>query len=80
MTDRELEDIAQRVAVRVLRDLGINADDAFEMRRDFEFVRRWRCTTDSLRGRTLWTVVGTLVAGSLAMIWLGLRSMFSGNS
>lgn len=80
MTEQELEEIAVRVTRRVLHDLGINTENPFEVRRDFEFVREWRRTTESVRDKSILTIVGILVAGSLAMVWLGVRHLFGGGA
>jgi len=77
VTEKELEQLVERVTRRVLHDIGVDATDTFELRRDFTFVREWRQGSEMVRGKITLTIVTTLVAGAIASLWLGVRQLLS---
>jgi hypothetical protein len=53
--------------------LGLEVDDPIEMQRDFQHLRDWRTTSDSIKAKSITAVVGILASGLLAAAWLGLK-------
>lgn len=86
MTNEELKDLIHSVAhetaretVReTLRGLGADVDNPLEMQHDFATLRSWRVAMASVQKKTILTVVGLVVAGFCAAIWVGLREALSG--
>lgn len=80
----QLEKIMQRVAERAvfntLRDLGLHAGDdmgaVFEVRRDFQFLREWRQTCESVRSRGTFYILTLILAALSALLVMGAKSFF----
>ncbi len=64
--DEDYEEIAKRLAER----LGINASDPIEMQKDFQHLRNWRVSCETVRDQGIKTAIGVLVTGFLGGIWL----------
>jgi hypothetical protein len=77
MTSEEIEIVsatAAKAAVHeTMRLLGIDANDPFEMQRDFAHLRSWRKSVESVQRRVLLTSVGILTTGIVAAIWMVLK-------
>ena len=46
-----------------------------EFRKDLEHCRRWRQTMESVQQKGLLTLIGLMVTGAAAALWLGFRDM-----
>lgn len=53
--------------------LGVKVDDPIEVQKDFQHLREWRNTTESIKSKGLLTVMGILVSGMLAALWVGIK-------
>lgn len=58
--------------------LGVKVDDPIEVQKDFQHLREWRSTTESVKAKSLLAVVGVVVSGLAAAIWMGIREMLGG--
>lgn len=78
MTDREMEAIADRAAEKAVSNfllrIGVEADDPIEMQKDFAHLRKWRKSNEAITLKVLLVAIGTVVSGTLAAVWMGLRS------
>ncbi|KFH18445.1 hypothetical protein ELZ19_07020 [Brucella abortus] len=61
-------------ALRELRDMV--ADEDFQ--KDMMHLRRWRKAMEGVQNKGFLTVVGILVAGGCAAIWLGFQQIITG--
>jgi hypothetical protein len=57
--------------------LGVKVDDPIEVQKDFQHLREWRSTTDSIKSKGMIALVGVVVSGLAAAVWMGLREMLS---
>lgn len=53
--------------------LGVKIDDPIEVQKDFQHLRDWRTTTDSIKSKGLMTLMGIIVSGFVAAVWLGFK-------
>lgn len=72
------EDAAERAVTRVLERLGLDNDNPRESYEDLIFLRRWRETTFRVRAKVLVVVFGTLISGTAALAWMGVKGMLTG--
>lgn len=56
--------------------LGVKVDDPIEVQKDFQHLREWRQTTDSIKSKTITTALGLVVAGALGAFWVGFKDLF----
>ena len=66
---------AQRdfVVIHELARLALDSD----FRKDLEFVREWRLSTQSLRKTSVRVAVGLIVTAGLGALWLGLQQLMT---
>jgi hypothetical protein len=77
LTIQELRDLSKDVVRETLTAVGVDMTDLTEVQKDFAYLRTWRKTTESLHGKTLCAVLGMIIAGAMATLWLGIRSILS---
>jgi len=73
LTEAQLRSIIKESVQEALVTIGIQADDPIEMQKDFQHLREWRMTTDSVKRKSVGTIVGILVAGGCAALWMGFK-------
>lgn len=70
-----IDDVVLRTVVNLLTSFGFEEDERKELKKDFVHLRKWRRSVDSATGMTFKIVVGTLVSGFLAAVWLGVKAL-----
>jgi hypothetical protein len=55
--------------------LGMQINDPIEVQKDFQHLREWRTTTESIKTKGLLALVGVLVTGLAGAAWMGIREM-----
>jgi hypothetical protein len=70
------ETVRQTVNETFVR-LGVEVDDPLEMQKDFQHLRDWRETTDSVKKKTMLTAVGIVMTGGIAALVLGLKGLLN---
>lgn len=83
--DQPLNNLTREEAQLLIREsvreaflmLGAKVDDPIEMQKDFQHLREWRATTDSVKRKGLLTIIGVLTTGFLAAAWLGIKELAS---
>ena len=55
--------------------LGVKVDDPIEVQKDFQHLRDWRCTTDSIKSKGVLAIVGLATSGLLAALWVGFKEL-----
>lgn len=79
MTENEVREIAQAAARAAVHEMmitiGVDAskpEAMIEMQKDFQSLREWRRSMESVRRHGLLTAVGVIVVGILGLIWMDL--------
>lgn len=67
-----MEDAMKVAMEETFLRMGLAADDPLEAQRDFQHLRSWRKSTESLGAKALATAIGIMVTGGLAALWLGI--------
>jgi hypothetical protein len=75
MTKQEIRKIVSDTVRETLIELGIAHDDPLEMQRDFQHLREWRLATAMIRRKGILAVLGLVIAGTAAAMWLGFKQM-----
>jgi hypothetical protein len=77
LSREELEALVKRTVNETLTSIGLDHKNPIELQKDFQSLREWRQAMQEVRKKTLITLIGILVTGLAAAIWIGLKSMFS---
>jgi hypothetical protein len=75
----EIQHIASESAKAAVREmlltLGVNVNEPEaikQMQQDFAYLRDWREASGTIKARTIATIVGILVSGLVAAIWMAI--------
>lgn len=74
LTDAEVRRIVKEAVRETLLRAGIDPDDSRGISDDLRYVREWRATTDTIKNKGILALVGLMVSGLVAVIWLGLKA------
>lgn len=75
MTEDELTEHTRKVIRDTLTALGIDVTQPIEIQRDFQVLRDWRKSMESIKSKALVTSIGIIIVGIAAAFWLGFKSM-----
>lgn len=70
-------DDARMLVRATLAEMGMDMSDPAEMQRDFVYLRRQRVTTERIGVGMRLALLGGLLSGGLAMLWLGIKAAFN---
>lgn len=73
MTEAEIRKIVAETVEQTLTRIGIEADDPFETQKDFQHLRSWRTSTETVKRQGLLTAVGIITAGVIGIIWMAIK-------
>lgn len=81
--EKQLQNLTPEEARALIREavreaflmLGVKVDDPIEVQKDFQHLREWRTTTDSIKSKGMLTIVGIAVSGLVAAFWLGFKEL-----
>lgn len=68
-----IDDVVLKTVVNLLTSFGFEEDERKELKKDFIHLRKWRISVESAEGLTVKVIVGTIVSGFIAAIWLGFK-------
>jgi hypothetical protein len=72
-TDDEIRAIVKASVEETLLALGIDTDEPLEAQKDFQHLRAWRTSSETVKRQGFVTAVGILVTGIFGLIWLAIR-------
>lgn len=75
LSESEVESLVEKAVLHTLERFGINTDEPIQVQRDFQFVRDWRMSAESVRKKATTTAIAILVSGALAALWLGFKAI-----
>lgn len=73
LTRTEMQDIVKTTVIETLTHVGVDASDPVEMQKDFNHLREWRIVVNDVRKKSILTILGLLLTGVLAFIWIGFK-------
>ena len=73
---RELELVIASALGRAFRDMGLDQDQIYELRKDLTFLREWRETCELIRTRSLIVFITLVIGSAIGALWLGFKGYF----
>lgn len=70
-----IDDVVLKTVVNLLTSFGFEEDERKELKKDFVHLRKWRKSVDQATSLSFKVIVGTLVSGFLAAVWLGCKAL-----
>jgi len=74
LTKSEIKDLMKEAVEETLTGLGFDTDHPLAVQRDLSYLRDWRHTAESIRGKAILAAVGIAVVGLCGVLWLGLKA------
>ena len=71
-----LRDVVSKTVEETLQKMGLNPDEIYEAQKDFMYLREQRRMHEKISMRVRFVIVGFLVTGALALLILGVKSIF----
>lgn len=71
----DIDAVVLKTIATILTSFGIEEEDRRELQADFRHLRKWRKSVESATSLTFKVIVGTLVSGFLAAVWLGCKAL-----
>lgn len=75
LTKDEARDLIRDTVRETFLMMGVKVDDPLEVQKDFQHLREWRTTMESVKSKGLLTIIGVAVSGVTAAVWLGLKEL-----
>jgi len=74
---RPRREVIRETVHETLTELGVEHDEPMEMQKDFQHLREWRVTMEQAKSKSVMATIGFLVAGMVALIWMGVKTFFN---
>ena len=71
-----IQDVVSKTVDETLQKMGLNPDEIYEAQKDFMYLREQRRLHEKISMRVRFVIVGFLVTGALALLVLGVKSVF----
>jgi len=78
LTETQVRDIVRDSVHETLVGLGMSPSDPHEMQKDFNHLRDTRLAVEMIKRRSIVTLVGILITGAVALLWLGVQGLRKG--
>lgn len=76
-TKPELEEIAalaaEKAVMQVFIKLGVDIAEPIEMQKDFNHLRSWRKSSETIHAKIILTAIGVFVVGLCGAVWIAIR-------
>jgi uncharacterized protein involved in exopolysaccharide biosynthesis len=69
----EVNQVVAEAVKQTLIQLGVDTSDPLAMQRDFQHLRQWRQSGDSLRDKGMLAILGIFLSGLAALLVMGVR-------
>lgn len=70
------DDDARAIVRATLSEMGIDISDPAKMQRDFVYLRSQRVAAERIGVGARMALIGTLISGGLALLWMGIKAAF----
>lgn len=71
--DDELRKIVKMAVQETFLSLGLDIEEPLEVQKDFQHLRSWRESTDTVKRQGLVTAAGALVVAFLGLVWTAIH-------
>lgn len=71
----DIDAVVLKTIATILTSFGIEDEDRKELRADFIHLRKWRKSVDAATSLSFKVIVGTIVSGFLAAVWIGVKAL-----
>src|ERR1700722_7395003 len=73
--NNEADEVVLKTIATILTSFGIEEEDRVELRADFQHLRRWRKSTETITRAGWKAIITVIVTGFCGALWLGIKAM-----
>lgn len=73
LSEEEISALVEKGVYDAFVRVGMDADDPLSLQKDFQHLRDWRRSSESLRRSGRLAVLAFVITGLLGLIWVGLK-------
>lgn len=77
MSRSELQETIEKTVMETLTQLGVDHKDPMGMQKDFQYLRKWRESSEAIHRKGVATLVGIFIISVAAALLLGAKEYFS---
>jgi len=77
LSETEVKALMKEAVEETLTGLGFDTKHPLAVQRDLQYLRDWRHTTESIRGKAVLVAVGIAVVGLCSILWLGFKALIN---
>ncbi|MBB3810068.1 hypothetical protein [Pseudochelatococcus contaminans] len=78
LTEAEIRKIVAETVTETLLRLGVDVGKPLEVQADFQHLRQWRSSVETIKRQGVLTAIGIITVGVLGLIWQAVREGGSG--
>ena len=71
----DIEVIIEDSVTEMMTRLGLDHEDPIGIQKDFARLREWRLASERLKTKSMMTIMGIVLAGGVAALWVGFKIM-----
>lgn len=72
-----IQDVVRTAVHETLITMGMDASNPLRLQADMAFVRELRVTSEKIKSRGLFALVGLVITGVCGAVWLGIKTSLS---
>lgn len=72
-TDAEIRSIVKTTVRETLLAMGVDIEDPLEAQKDFQHLRAWRQSVETVKRQGLMTAAGVVALGIIGLIWAAIK-------
>jgi len=76
LSESEIKALMKEAVMETMTGMGFDTEHPLDVQRDLQYLRDWRLTTETIRGKAILAAVGISVIGLCSVLWLGLKALF----
>jgi len=73
--DQEIHTLVKQTVQQTLMQLGVNSENPIEMQKDFQHLREWRNSMQSIKQKGVLTLTAISISGIIAAFWIGFKEL-----
>jgi len=77
LSESDLKKLVKETVTETLTGLGFDTQHPLAVQHDLQYLRDWRNTTESIRGKAILAAVSIAVVGIISVLWIGFKSLLS---
>ncbi len=75
LTRDDIESVVQDTVAQMMTGMGLDHNNPLEIQQDFARLREWRLAAEKIKTKSMMVILGIVIAGGAAALWVGFKIM-----